>query len=60
SSSPPATRTRRGQPLLQRAGSPCSPGRWRPLRQITASPREIGDIVKAASVLTHFDHGRLT
>jgi len=35
-------------------------GRWRVLRHITASPRKIGDIVKAALVLTHFEHGRLT
>jgi hypothetical protein len=25
-----------------------------------SSPRKIGDIVKAALVLTHFEHGRLT
>jgi hypothetical protein len=35
-------------------------GRWRALRHITASPRKIGTIVKAALVLTHFEHGRLT
>jgi DDE superfamily endonuclease len=35
-------------------------GRWRTLRHITASPTKIGDIVKAALVLTHFEHGRLT
>jgi DDE superfamily endonuclease len=35
-------------------------GRWRALRHITASPRKIGNIVKAALVLTHFEHGRLT
>jgi hypothetical protein len=35
-------------------------GRWRTLRHITASPSRIGDIVKAALVLTHFEHGRLT
>jgi hypothetical protein len=34
-------------------------GRWRTLRRITASPTKIGDIVKAALVLTHFEHGRL-
>jgi hypothetical protein len=33
--------------------------RWRALRRITASPRNIGDIVKAAPALTHFEHGRL-
>jgi hypothetical protein len=35
-------------------------GRWRALRHITTSPRKIGTIVKAALVLTHFEHGRLT
>jgi hypothetical protein len=35
-------------------------GRWRTLRHITISPSRIGDIVKAALVLTHFEHGRLT
>lgn len=35
-------------------------GRWRSLRHITASPRRIGDIVKAALVLPHFEHGQLT
>ncbi|HEX6467800.1 MAG TPA: transposase family protein [Streptosporangiaceae bacterium] len=34
-------------------------GRWRALRHTTASPSKIGDIVKAALVLTHFEHGRL-
>ena len=32
-------------------------GRWRTLHHITASPRKIDDIVKAALVLTHFEHG---
>jgi DDE superfamily endonuclease len=35
-------------------------GRWRALRHTTASPSKIGDIVKAALVLTHFEHGYLT
>lgn len=35
-------------------------GRWRSLRHLTTSPRRIGDIIKAALVLTHFEHGRLT
>lgn len=35
-------------------------GRWRALRHFTASPRKIGDIIKAALVLTHFEYGRLT
>jgi hypothetical protein len=34
--------------------------RWRALRHITTSPRKIGNITKAALVLTHFEHGRLT
>jgi DDE superfamily endonuclease len=32
-------------------------GRWRTLQHITASPRRIGDIARAALVLTHFEHG---
>ncbi|TQI94273.1 transposase family protein [Amycolatopsis cihanbeyliensis] len=35
-------------------------GRWRSLRHLTTSPRRIDDIVQAALVLTHFEHGRLT
>jgi hypothetical protein len=35
-------------------------GRWRVLRHMTASPSRIGDIVKAALVLTHFEHGKTT
>ena len=35
-------------------------GRWRTLHHFTTSPSKIGDIVKAALVLTHFEHGRLT
>lgn len=35
-------------------------GRWRALRHITASPSKIGDIVKAALVLTHFEHHMIT
>lgn len=34
--------------------------RWRLLQHIHASPSRIGDIAKAALVLTHFEHGRLT
>jgi hypothetical protein len=33
-------------------------GRWRALRHTTASPSKIGAIVKAALILTHFEHGR--
>lgn len=35
-------------------------GRWRSLRRLTTSPRRIGNVVKAALVLTHFEHGRLS
>ena len=34
-------------------------GRWRTLQHITASPSKIGDITRAALVLTHFEHGYL-
>jgi hypothetical protein len=32
-------------------------GRWRTLQHITASPGKIGDIARAALILTHFEHG---
>ena len=32
-------------------------GRWRTLQRITASPSKIGDIARAALVLTHFEYG---
>jgi len=35
-------------------------GRWRTLRHITASPSKIGDIARAALVLTHFERGYIT
>jgi hypothetical protein len=35
-------------------------GRWRTLRHITASPSRIGDIARAALILTHFEHGYIT
>jgi hypothetical protein len=31
-------------------------GRWHSLRHTTTSPRDVGDIVRAALVLTHFEH----
>jgi hypothetical protein len=34
--------------------------RWRALQHITASPSKIGDIARAALVLTHFEHGHIT
>jgi hypothetical protein len=35
-------------------------GRWRALQHITVSPSKIGDIARAALVLTHFEHGYIT
>jgi hypothetical protein len=34
-------------------------GRWRSLRHTTASPRSVGDIIRAALVLTHFEYRHL-
>ena len=34
--------------------------RWRTLQHITASPSKIGDIARAALVLTHFEHGYIS
>jgi DDE superfamily endonuclease len=34
--------------------------RWRTLQHITASPGKIGDIARAALVLTHFEHSHIT
>lgn len=34
--------------------------RWRTLRHLTISPSRVGDVAKAALVLTHFEHGKLT
>jgi hypothetical protein len=34
--------------------------RWRILQHITASPSKIGDIARAALVLTHFEYGNIT
>lgn len=50
----------RGLRCLGERGFALLTGRWRALRHVTTSPRKIGDIVKAALVLTHFEHGRLT
>jgi hypothetical protein len=49
----------RGLRCLGERGFAVLTGRWRTLHHITASPSKIGDIVKAALVLTHFEHGRL-
>jgi len=35
-------------------------GRWRTLQHVTASPSKIGDIARAALVLTHFEHRYIT
>jgi DDE superfamily endonuclease len=35
-------------------------GRWRVLQHVTACPQRIGDIAKAALVLTHFEHRYLS
>jgi hypothetical protein len=34
--------------------------RWRALQHVTACPSRIGDIARAALVLTHFEHGYIT
>ncbi|MDQ3401956.1 MAG: IS5/IS1182 family transposase [Actinomycetota bacterium] len=50
----------RGLRALGERGFAILTGRWRTLHHITASPSKIGDIVKAALVLTHFEHGKIT
>lgn len=50
----------RGLRCLGERGFAVLTGRWRALHHITTSPGKIGDVVKAALVLTHFEHGRLT
>jgi hypothetical protein len=50
----------RGLRCLGERGFALLTGRWRALRHFTTSPRKIGDIVKAALVLTHFEHGQLS
>ena len=50
----------RGLRCLGERGFAVLTGRWRALRHLTAGPRKIGTIVKAALTLTHFEHGRLT
>ncbi len=42
--------------LLER-GFALLTGRWPTLQHITASPSKIGDIARAALVLSHFGHG---
>ncbi|MBO0885618.1 MAG: IS5/IS1182 family transposase [Mycobacterium sp.] len=50
----------RGLRCLGERGFAVLTGRWRALQHFTTSPRKIGDIVKAALVLTQFEHGLLT
>lgn len=50
----------RGLRALGERGFAILTGRWRTLHHITASPRKISNIVKAALVLTHIEHGHLT
>lgn len=50
----------RGLRCLGERGFAVLTGRWRTLHHTTASPSKIGAIVKAALVLTHFEHSRLT
>lgn len=49
----------RGLRCLGERGFAILTGRWRTLHHITASPTKISNIVKAALVLTHYEHGRL-
>ncbi len=49
----------RGLRCLGERGFAVLTGRWRVLHHTTASPSKIGDIVKAALVLTHLEHGQL-
>jgi hypothetical protein len=49
----------RGLRCLGERGFAVLTGRWRALRHITVSPSRIGRIVKAALVLTHFEHGKI-
>jgi hypothetical protein len=47
----------RGLRALGERGFAILVGRWRALRHFTIGPGKIGSIVKAALVLTHFEHG---
>ncbi|WP_407924362.1 transposase family protein [Actinokineospora pegani] len=50
----------RGLRALGERGFAILTGRWRTLHHITASPSKIGNIIKAALVLAHFEHGKIT
>jgi hypothetical protein len=49
----------RGLRSLGERGFALLKARWRTLQHITASPGKIGDITRAALVLTHYEHGHL-
>lgn len=49
----------RGLRALGERGFALLKGRWRILQHTTASPSKIGNITRAALVLTHFEHGHL-
>lgn len=49
----------RGLRCIGERGFALLKGRWRTLHHITISPGFIGDIARAALVLTHFEHGYL-
>ncbi|WP_063125231.1 transposase family protein [Nocardia arizonensis] len=49
----------RGLRCLGERGFAVLIGRWRALRHFTCGPEKIGTIVKAALVLTHYEHGRI-
>jgi hypothetical protein len=53
-------RLQRSLRCLGERGFALPTGRWRTLHHVTASPSKIGDIVRAALVLTHFEHGYIT
>ena len=53
----PATRCCAPFAAWENAGFALVTGRWRTLQHITASPGKIGDIARAALVLTHFEYG---
>jgi len=56
----PTTLSRFSLRCLGERGFALLTGRWRTLHHITASPSKIGDIARAALVLTHFEHGYIT
>ncbi len=53
-------RLQRGVRCLGERGFALLTQRWRCLQHITAGPSKIGDIARAALVLTDFERGRLT